>query len=177
MSEGAQDYRATDGHPDAGATCDTIDDAFGRAYDELAERAAIVREHICLHPFHVDVSPEFLDDLRCFALAVDAFEAASQAVDHAAAAGDEPGWLTVALTPVYAAGFVAGAHEQHEAAVQHANARGWVKVASALRMMPVIEGPPAPFSPSSTLAAGSAASDVPVMEQSTTCAGGSDVRA
>jgi hypothetical protein len=59
---------------------DPIGDAFSKAYDAMAEEARALRMHMCLKPLHVDVSRDFLEDARRFALAVDAFEQAEDAL-------------------------------------------------------------------------------------------------
>lgn len=59
---------------------DPIGDAYSKAYDAMAEEARIMRTHMCLKPLHVDVSRDFLEDASRFALAVDAFEQAEDAL-------------------------------------------------------------------------------------------------
>lgn len=147
MCEGSPEVRATEGPASpAGDTQQRVDDAFGRAFDELAECAAELREHVCLHPLHVDVSAEFLEAARRFALAADAYGAASASVDELASALTGASGIVVASATdqSYLAGFRAGAHAQHALADRFVRGRGWVKVASALMLVPVLDAPEIP---------------------------------
>lgn len=147
----------SDGTPESGATegpmvqvgpltdRDALDDAVGRAYDMLVEESQRLREHVCLHPFHLDVGAEFLDAMRCFAFAVDVFTAASEAVEHAAQVDhDAPAIAEPAAEPMWRAGFAAGALAQLDWMVAYALGRGWSSTAAAIRMTSPV-APPATF--------------------------------
>lgn len=158
MSEGAPEYRATEGPanlagPDAQ---DALDDAAAAAFDELLERAGELREFVCSDPLHVEVSEDFLYAAQDFASAFDAFEAAHDAVEDTAEsarlAGDSlmdelPGpnpFLAaggIASSEDWREGFRAGARSQHQATIDFAQGRGWVSVASAVMTAPLVAVP------------------------------------
>lgn len=145
MSERIPEYVATEGPPPAAGVVekDALDDAFGRAFDSLAEEAAEVRQHVCLHPFHVDVSAEFLEAMRSFSFAVDAFTAASDAVELAAEGGSPaaPTRVDADANPAWRAFFIAGAAAQRDWMVAYARSRGWVSTATAIELAPLVKPP------------------------------------
>jgi hypothetical protein len=149
MSERIPEYGATEGPaPLAGVVDkDTLDDAFGRASDMMAEQAEQVRQHVCLHPFHVDVSAEFLEAMRGFAFAIDAWTAASEAVQaHAVIAeNDPPSPIEIEAAPgadpAWRVGFAAGAVAQRDWMVAYARSRGWVSTATAIELTQPVAPP------------------------------------
>jgi hypothetical protein len=149
MSERIPEYVATEGSaPLAGVVDkDTLDDAFGRAFDNLIEEAEGVRQHVCLHPFHVDVSAEFLEAMRGFAFAFDAHAAALEAVDARAAIAeqDAPSPAEIEAAPgsdsAWRTGFAAGAIAQLNWLVAYARGRGWVSTAAAIELTAPVAPP------------------------------------
>lgn len=172
MSEGSPEYRATEGPatPAGMSVADARDLEFGNLLDVIVSQATAVRGHVQLHPFRAEVSQEFLEELRALCLHVDAYERLRAAIEERAepeeAASDE-----TVFDEAWRRGFLAGALAQHAGMVRFASARAWVKVGSAMQLMPIVEppAPPAVITSVHVTTAGPAA-DVPVMERSTTLA-------
>lgn len=145
MSEGSPEYRATEGPAMAAgmSTAEAHDLEFGNLLDVIVTQARAVRGHVQLHPFRTEVSQEFLEELRALYLSVDAHERLEATIEQAAGVDELPAGETV-FDESWRRGFLAGALAQHTQMVLFAQARAWVKVGSAMQLMPIVEAPAAP---------------------------------
>lgn len=143
MSERIPEYVAMEGPgPLAGAVDrDALDDACSKALDILIEEVENVRQHVCLHPFHLDVGPEFLEAMRRLALVVDAHTAASDAVEAATPMDHVMPSAPVSADPVWRGGFETGAFAEREWLVAYARGRGWVSTAAAIELTDPVAPP------------------------------------
>lgn len=138
MCEGAPEIRATEG---PAGLLSAAEEALAHAGDEVLELAGTLRQHVCLHPLHADVGPEFLDTLRRLSLAVDRLDAAEAEIERAGFPGEpapvEPG----PGSATWRAGFSAGALAQLRWVVEYARGRGWVGTAAAYELAAPVEPP------------------------------------
>lgn len=139
MSERIPEYVATEGPAAVGL--DALDDACSKAFDELLEVSQRMREFVCMHPFHLDVGTEFLLTMRIFASTVDAYAAASDAVEAATPADCRAPVFAITHEAAWRAGFVAGALAQRDWLVAYARGRGWVSTAAAIELTAPVAPP------------------------------------